>query len=166
MIGRDYLRMDSIMMIRVPSLHIPANANSLPALSMKRVVVFLLPCMLVLACKTPKLAERVPGRWGIEHYEEYAAATETGSGHSLDECGYLEFRKGRVARKLYPGKAHGSLQPIGDARYSFEDSLFVIRDAGGAPLERWLLTKDLIDYMEWVRVSENRDTVFTMYLRK
>lgn len=130
----------------------------------------LLPALLVatslFACKTPKLAERIPGRWGIQHYEEYVAATDAGTGHSLDECGYLEFRKGRLQRRLYPDKRHGSLRPMEGAHYRFEDSLFVIRDEAGATTERWLLTKDLIDYMEWVRVSDDRDSVFTMYLRK
>lgn len=131
-----------------------------------RSLILLLSGFLILACKTPKLAERVPGRWGIEHYEEYAAATDAGSGHSLDECGYLEFRRGRLTRRFYSRKSHGSLQPLNDARYTFEDSLFVIRDAAGSTQERWLLSKDLIDYMEWVRVSDDRDSVFTMYLRK
>jgi hypothetical protein len=132
-----------------------------------RPFLLLIPALAVLAaCKTPKLAERIPGRWGIEHYEEYASAGDRSSGHSLDECGYLEFHRGRLNRRLYPGKEHGSLQSLSNAQYSFEDSLFVIRDDAGNTAERWLMTKDLIDYMEWVRVNDTRDSVFTMYLRK
>ncbi len=122
--------------------------------------------ILLCACKTPKLAERIPGRWQIEHYDEYDAVRNQGSGHALDECGYIEFRKGRVSRVLSNKHPHGALTPLMGAQFSQEDSLYVFRDASGNTLERWLITKDLIDYMEWVRVSEDRDSVFTMYLRK
>ncbi len=133
-----------------------------------RTRILILCCLtwILAACKTPKLAERIPGRWLIEHYDEYDVARDQGSGHDLDGCGYLEFRKGRLTRQLYPHKPHGALTPLQDARYAMEDSLFVIADAAGNTLERWLLTKDLTDYMEWVRVSEDRDSVFTMYLSK
>jgi len=129
------------------------------------IIVFLLAAGLC-SCKTPKLAERVPGRWLIEHYEEYDVKHDKTSGHDLDECGYLSFRKGQLERQIYGNKQHGSLTSLRGAAYAMEDSLFVIRDMSGNTLERWLLTKDLTDYMEWVRVSENKDTVFTMYLRK
>lgn len=133
---------------------------------MRSVLLLALGFCLLLACKTPKLAERVPGRWLIEHYEEYDVRGDKTSGHELDECGYLSFRNGRIERRIYESRPHGRLTPLAAAQYAMEDSLFVIRDGSGNMLERWLLTKDLIDYMEWVRVSENKDTVYTMYLRK
>lgn len=133
---------------------------------MRSFIITLIFITALCACKTPKLAERIPGRWHIEHYEEYNAATGQSSGHSLDGCGYLQFHKGRFTRGIRPGRPAGTLTSLQDARYAMEDSLFVIRDATGATLERWLLTKDLIDYMEWVRVSDDRDSVFTMYLGK
>jgi hypothetical protein len=133
---------------------------------MRSLTILLLLAVCLCACKTPKLAERIPGRWLIEHYEEYDAKRDKTSGHDLDECGYLSFRKGRLERQIYGNKPHGSLTPLQNAQYAMEDSLFVIRDASGNTQERWLLTKDLTDYMEWVRVSEDKDSVFTMYLRK
>lgn len=132
---------------------------------MRPAVFFIILPILLFACKTPKLSERVPGRWQIEHYDEYSAARDKGSGHDFDECGYVEFRRGGVMRRISPSRPHGSLSSLQGA-YAIEDSMFVIRDGSGATLERWLLTKDLTDYMEWVRVSDDRDSVFTMYLRK
>ncbi len=120
------------------------------------------------ACKTPELARRLPGVWYIDHYDEYAQATESSTGHALDGPGYMYFYKdGRAARIIKADKLHGSLSAYGtEYRWRLQDSLVSVTSGDGIVLEEWLVTKDLTDYMEWVSVNAARDSVRTMYLKK
>lgn len=133
---------------------------------MRRLLPLLLVALLFLsACKTKKLAQRLPGTWYIDHYDEYTADSSTG--HNLDGAGYMSFsRKGTAGRRLISGRLHGSLEAFGNGRWRLQDSFLVITDAGGTVQEEWLITKDLTDYMEWVSVNSNHDRVRTMYLKK
>ena len=123
--------------------------------------------MVMGACATKKLAQRLPGTWYIDHYDEYGQATNSSTGHELDGAGYMSFSKnGRAGRRLLPDHPHGGLAGFEGYRWQLEDSLVSITDAGGQMVEEWLITKDLTDYMELVSVNKGRDSVRTMYLRK
>ena len=134
----------------------------------RSVYLLLLILLPAAACKTPKLARRLPGTWYIEHYDEYAAATDSSTGHALDGAGYMQFyRDGRVARSIRPDRPHGSLTPYDKTyRWQLADSLVSITGPQGELLEEWFVSKDLTDYLEVVSVNPARDSVRTMYLRK
>ncbi len=119
------------------------------------------------ACAAKPLTKRVPGRWLIDHYDEYAAGRSTG--HLYDRCGYIFFRKdGTGGKKLSTTKPAGSLAVPYTFRYlvSNADSVISILAPGGREVERWLVTSNQATYQEWVSVNESRDTVRTMYLMK
>ncbi len=135
---------------------------------MRHLLLLLLPIIsLLAACHTKKLAQRLPGTWYIDHYDEYALAADQSTGHDLDGAGYMSFSKsGRAGRRLKTNHPHGALTQYAAYSWQLKDSLVSISDAQGRPVEEWYISKDLTDYMEWVSVNGARDSVRTMYLRK
>jgi len=118
------------------------------------------------ACGQKRLAKRVRGTWLIDHYDEWSAARKTG--HELDRSGYLYFGANGVgSTRLSPGAPPSLLHRLPSFRYAaVSDSVVEVYDATGATAERWLVTKNYGTYMEWVSVTDTRDTVRTMYLMR